>query len=64
MTRKTSSIVEKETVIRSLDSDVGPTRLGIGSLERGASPHEEGEINSPAQNPLEVALNLTISINA
>ncbi|KDP36040.1 hypothetical protein JCGZ_10006 [Jatropha curcas] len=51
MTRKTRYVVEKETATRSLDSDGGLARAGFRSPERGASPHEEGETNSPAQNP-------------
>ncbi|KDP27507.1 hypothetical protein JCGZ_20147 [Jatropha curcas] len=64
MIEKTHSVVEKETVAESLDSDGGPTGVGLGSPEKGTSPHEEGEINSLAQNPQKLHLPLTISINA
>ncbi|KDP46112.1 hypothetical protein JCGZ_06623 [Jatropha curcas] len=52
----TPEYAQSEIATSSLDSDGGPTRVGLGSPERGASPHKEGEINSPTQNPPEVAL--------
>ncbi|KDP36047.1 hypothetical protein JCGZ_10013 [Jatropha curcas] len=51
MTQKTRYVVEKETATGSPDSDGGLMRVGLRSPEKGASPHKEGETNSPAQNP-------------
>ncbi|KDP34318.1 hypothetical protein JCGZ_12666 [Jatropha curcas] len=56
MTQKSHPIVEKKDATGSLDSDGRPMKVGLKSFERGASPYEEGEINSPAQNPPKVAL--------
>ncbi|KDP31510.1 hypothetical protein JCGZ_15355 [Jatropha curcas] len=60
---KSSSIVEKKTNTGSLDSDGGPTKVGLGSSERGCTPCKEGEINSTVQNPTETALTLNDDLN-